>query len=70
MLGGGAGIQSAQLMADRGVKTVLTGNCGPNAHQTLSAADIEVLIAHVAAEVERLHGVRLQTEVHMVGEPA
>jgi UDP-N-acetylmuramate dehydrogenase len=35
-----------------------------------SAADIEVLIAHVAAEVERLHGVRLQTEVHMVGEPA
>ena len=35
-----------------------------------SAADIELLIAHVAAEVERLHGVRLQTEVHMVGEPA
>jgi UDP-N-acetylmuramate dehydrogenase len=35
-----------------------------------SAADIELLIAHIAAEVERLHGVRLQTEVHMVGEPA
>ena len=33
-----------------------------------SAADIERLIAHVRAEVERLHGVRLQTEVHMVGE--
>ncbi len=26
--GGGAGIQSAQLMASRGVKAVLTGNCG------------------------------------------
>jgi UDP-N-acetylmuramate dehydrogenase len=33
-----------------------------------SAADIERLIAHVRAEVERLQGVRLQTEVHMVGE--
>jgi predicted Fe-Mo cluster-binding NifX family protein len=43
-LGGGAGIQCAQLMARQGVKTVLTGNCGPNAHQTLSAAGIEVVV--------------------------
>jgi predicted Fe-Mo cluster-binding NifX family protein len=37
-LSSGAGIQSAQLLAERGVKQVLTGNCGPNAHSTLSAA--------------------------------
>ena len=42
--GGGAGIQSAKLIADRGVKAVLTGNCGPNAHRTLTAANIDVIV--------------------------
>jgi predicted Fe-Mo cluster-binding NifX family protein len=43
-LGQGAGIQSARLMADKGVQHVLTGNCGPNAHQALSAAGIAVMV--------------------------
>jgi predicted Fe-Mo cluster-binding NifX family protein len=41
--GGGAGIQSAQLLADKQVSTVLTGNCGPNAIQTFGAAGIKVV---------------------------
>jgi predicted Fe-Mo cluster-binding NifX family protein len=38
-LGGGAGIQSASALAHLGVKAVLTGSCGPNAHETLTASD-------------------------------
>jgi predicted Fe-Mo cluster-binding NifX family protein len=41
--GGGAGPQSAQLLADKGVSVVLTGNCGPNAFQTFGAAGIQVV---------------------------
>jgi len=43
-VGGGAGIQSGQLMVDRGVEAVITGNCGPNAFRVLEAAGIQVCI--------------------------
>jgi predicted Fe-Mo cluster-binding NifX family protein len=41
--GGGTGIQSAQLVADKGAGVVLTGDCGPNAYRTLEAADVRVI---------------------------
>jgi len=63
-LGGGAGIQSAQLMNEKGVRFVLTGNCGPNAHRTLSAAGIEVIVGCsglVRDVVEQFKAGRLST---------
>jgi predicted Fe-Mo cluster-binding NifX family protein len=43
MASGGAGISTAQMIASKGVEMVLTGNCGPNAYQTLSAAGVQVI---------------------------
>jgi predicted Fe-Mo cluster-binding NifX family protein len=61
--GGGAGIQAAQLVANKGAQAVLTGNCGPNAFQTLSAAGVQVITSvfgTVREAVERYKSGQLQ----------
>jgi len=39
---GGAGISSGKVVIDAGAEAVLTGNCGPNAERTLTAAGIKL----------------------------
>ena len=39
---GGAAIQSAQLIGNKGIEAVITGQVGPNAFQTLSAIGVRI----------------------------
>lgn len=44
MAAGGAGIQAAQLVVDKGAQAVITGNVGPNAMAGLQAAGVKVYV--------------------------
>jgi predicted Fe-Mo cluster-binding NifX family protein len=66
---GGAGVEAGSSVAARGVKALVTGNVGPNAHRVLSTAGVEVFQAGngvtVREALERLrHG-----ELPAVGTP-
>lgn len=54
-LSGGAGIQAAQLVADKSVDVVLTGRCGPNALNAFKAAGIKV-VTGVSGQVREAVG--------------
>ena len=53
---GGAGVQASQFIAKHGVQAVVSGAFGPNAFDTLAAAEIDMYLApgntaHTAAEI-------------------
>jgi predicted Fe-Mo cluster-binding NifX family protein len=61
---GGAGIQAAQLLANKNVSAVITGHVGPNAVQTLSAAGIDIFAEQqgtIKEVVERYKSGRLKS---------
>ena len=53
-LTGGAGIQAGQFVVSKGAEAVITGNCGPKAVQTLSAAGVELFTGHTGSVIEAL----------------
>jgi predicted Fe-Mo cluster-binding NifX family protein len=57
-LGGGAGIQSSQFVASKGAGAIITGNIGPNAVQTLSAAGIEIFTGQTGSVREAVERYR------------
>lgn len=75
---GGAGIQAAQLVVERGAQAVVTGTGGPNAFNVLQAAGVEVYPfagGTVRQAVEAYRAGRLQpagaaTSAQHAGAPA
>ena len=63
---GGAGIQAAQTIANKGVQTVLTGSVGSNAFQALSAAGISIItgvFGTIREAVEKFKSGQLQKTI-------
>jgi len=50
----GAGIQTGQNIANLGVDAVITGNVGPNAFKTLSAAGVKIFLAEKQTVAEAI----------------
>ena len=40
---GGTCVSTSQMLASKGVQSVLTGNCGPNVFQVLNSAGIKIM---------------------------
>jgi predicted Fe-Mo cluster-binding NifX family protein len=52
--GGGAGTSSAKTVIDSGAEAVVTGNCGPNAERTLSAAGVKLYVGVTGTVAEAI----------------
>jgi predicted Fe-Mo cluster-binding NifX family protein len=76
--GGGAGIQAAQFIVERGAQVVLSGNAGPNAFGVLAAAGVSVCLlgggtvresveAYKAGKLEPLGGANVPAHSGMGG---
>jgi predicted Fe-Mo cluster-binding NifX family protein len=57
--GSGAGIQAARLMADKEVKVMLTGNCGPNAFNVFRTFGIHVILGVDGTVRDAVHQFKL-----------
>jgi predicted Fe-Mo cluster-binding NifX family protein len=69
---GASGIQTVQMVSDKGVQVVLTGNVGPNAFDALSEVGVEVITGvrgTVGSAVERYLQGQLQPAVHTTVRP-
>lgn len=51
---GGAGTSSAKTVIDAGAEAVVTGNCGPNAERTLSAAGVKLYVGVTGTVAEAI----------------
>jgi len=65
---GGAGIRAAQIITEKGVEAVITGNIGPNAFQALASAGVKVLTGFYGTVREAVEKYK-RGELKEVGSP-
>ena len=65
---GGAGVAAAQLMAQREVEAVITGNLGPKAGQGLAVAGLLFIVPRAARCKENLEALQVG-ELEELGSP-
>jgi len=58
MASGGAGVQAAQLIVQRGATALITGNLGPNAASALSASGIKIYLVPGGTVKDVIEGYR------------
>ncbi len=63
---GGAGVQSAQLIAGKNVSALITGNLGPNAFEALKKTGIE-LITGASGNIEEMVDKYKKGELNAMG---
>lgn len=63
----GAGVQAAQLMAQHGVTTVISGSVGPNAHSGLQAAGVDVYSGATGSVEQALEAYRQGSLMKAIG---
>lgn len=69
--GGGAGIKAAQFIMKQGVRVLITGQCGPNARDVLTAGGVRIYQApegKVSEAVNLYQGGELK-EINSPGRP-
>jgi len=64
---GGAGIQAAQFVIQRGVQTVITGNVGPNAFGVLTSGGVSVYVCPPGKTVRQAVEDFKQGKLELVG---
>ena len=65
---GGAGVQAAQFIVDKGIGAVLVGNVGPNAFKILNAAGIMVY-AGINGNVENSLALFKENKLNLMSDP-
>jgi len=69
MAGGGAGTKAAQLVINKGVQAVLTGNIGPNAFAVLNAAGMHIYTG-VSGTVQSAVDLFKSGKLKVIGAPS